>query len=287
MARAVRDKKYRYIRNYMPFRIPVQHLDFLFLASSAQAWEDAFHAGQLNDIQCIPFLPKPVEELYDTENDPWEVNNLAEDPSYREILERMREENKSWMREIRDVGLIPETEYLSLCREGSMYDYMRSKACPFDELLEAAEKATLPQAYILAYTNYLKHKHPAMRYWGAIGLLVHKEAASGELSSLKEASGDKSSSVAVIAAEALYALGETEAALEAYIRILTDESYDMMDRNFALNSIDGADVSDPGLTRIISDFYEANKEGKKGFGRYSAFDWLMSEALLKKWEVLK
>jgi len=283
MARAVRDQKFRYIRNYMPFRIPLQHLDFLFMAPSAQAWEDAFYAGQLNEIQRIPFLPKPLEELYDTENDPWEVNNLAYDPAYKEVLERMRAENKAWMTGIRDVGLIPETEYRSLMGEGSMYDYMRSEACPFDELVEAAEKASLPRADMPAYKKYLKHKHPAMRYWGAVGLLIHRDAAQGEVSALIKASGDPSSAVAVMAAEALHGLGETEAAVKAYQRILTEASYDMMDRNFALNSIDGAHVSHPDLTRIIKDFYEANKEGKEGFARFGAYDWLMSESLLKKW----
>lgn len=285
MARAVRDKKFRYIRNYMPFRIPLQHLDFLFMAPSAQAWEDAFHAGQLNELQRIPFLSKPLEELYDTENDPWEVKNLAGDPAYREVLERMRAENKAWMTGIRDVGLIPETEYRFLMGEGSMYDYMRSEACPFGELVEAADQATLPRADIQAYKKFLKHKHPAIRYWGALGMLVHKEEAAGEIKALIQASGDRSSSVAVLAAESLYALGETEAAVQAYRRILTGDSYDMMDRNFALNSIDGAGVSHPGLLRIIKDFHEANKEGKEGFARYSAYDWLMSDALLKKWGV--
>jgi len=287
MSRAVRDKKFRYIRNYMPFRIPLQHLDFLFMAPSAQAWEDAFHAGKLNKIQRIPFLPKPVEELYDTENDPWEVNNLAVDPDYKEVLERMRAENKAWMTEIRDVGLIPETEYRSLMGEGSMYDYMRSEACPFLELTEAAEKATLPGADIKAYKQYLKHRHPAMRYWGAVGMLIHQEAAQGDVKALIKASGDPSSAVAVMAAEALYGLGETEAAVKAYQRILTEETYDMMDRNFALNSIDGAHVSHPVLARVIEEFHEANKEGKEGFARYSAYDWLMSDALLKKWGIIQ
>ncbi|MDF1573867.1 MAG: sulfatase [Bacteroidales bacterium] len=284
MARAVRDKKYRYIRNYMPFRIPLQHLDFLFMAPSAQAWEDAFFAGQLNEIQRIPFLPKAVEELYDTENDPWEVNNLAGDPAYKEVLERMRAENRAWMEEIRDVGLIPETEYEALSGEASMYDYMRSDACPFDELLEAAEKATFPEADIPAYVKYLKHEHPAIRYWGAVGLLIHKKQASPETRALLKASGDKSSSVAIITAETLYELGETEAAIEAYIRILTDTSYGMMDRNFALNSIDGAHIYDEALTRVVEEFHEANKEGKEGFARFNAFDWLMSDSLLKKWD---
>jgi N-sulfoglucosamine sulfohydrolase len=283
MSRAVRDRKFRYIRNYMPFRIPMQHLDFLFIAPSARAWEDAFHAGRLNEIQRIPFLPKPVEELYDTENDPWEVNNLALDPAYKDVLERMRAENKAWMAGIRDVGLIPETEYKSLMGEGSMYDYMRSEDCPFDALLEAAEKASLPGADFPAYRKSLKHKHPAMRYWGAVGMLIHLDAARGEVDALVRASRDPSSAVAVMAAEALYGLGETGAAVKAYQRILTEAGYDMMDRNFALNSIDGAHVSHPDLARVIKDFYEANLEGKEGFVRFGAYDWLMSEFLLKKW----
>jgi hypothetical protein len=286
MSRAVRDQKFRYIRNYMPFRIPLQHLEFLFMAPSAQAWEDAFHAGKLSEVQRIPFLPKPVEELYDTENDPWEVNNLASDPAFKDVLLRMRAENKSWMTEIRDVGLIPETEYKSLMGGGSMYDYMRSEACPFGELLEAAEKATLPKADTRAYSQYLKHKHPAIRYWGAIGMLIHMEAARGEINTLVQVSRDPSSAVAVMAAEALYGLGETEAAVKGYQRILTDASYDMMDRNFALNSIDAAQVFHPVLTQIIKDFHEANKEGKEGFARFNAYDWLMSDALLKKWNIL-
>lgn len=286
MARAVKDKKFRYIRNYMPFRIPMQHLDFLFIATSAQAWEDAFNAGTLNPVQQIPFLPKPVEELYDTENDPWEVNNLAGDQAYKEVLERMRAENKAWMAEIRDVGLIPESMYSELSGQGSMYDYMRSKDCPFDELLEAAETATLPEADLKAYSRYLSHKHPAMRYWGATGMLIHLDVASLQVKTLVKASKDKSSSVAVIAAEALYALGEKETALKAYIRILRDSSYDLTDRNFALNSIDGAHVSDPELQKVIKDFYEANMDGKEGFARFNEYDWLMSETLLKKWGMI-
>jgi hypothetical protein len=98
-----------------------------------------------------------------------------------------------------------------------------------------------------------------------------------------KASEDKYSSVAVIAAEALYALGEKEAAVKTYVRIMTDPDYDLTDRNFALNSIDGAHVSEPEVQEVVKAFYEANMEGKEGFARFNAYDWLMSEALLKKW----
>jgi arylsulfatase A-like enzyme len=287
MSRAVRDKKYRYIRNYMPFRIPLQHLAYLFTATSAKAWEDAFKAGKGTDIQRAPFLPKPVEELYDTENDPWEVHNLAADPAYRDVLERMRAENLSWMAEIRDVGLVPETEYLALAGDGSMYDYMRSKACPLEELLEAAEKATMPgEGDIGAYVKYLKSKHPAIRYWGATGLLIHLEGATMAVPALEKAAGDESSSVAVLAAEALLQLGHKDIAIGTYIRILTDPSYGMADRNFALNSVDALQLSDPDLTDSVNRLYEKQKESITGFARFNSFDFLMSEYLLKKWQAI-
>jgi len=50
LVRAVRDKKYRYIRNYMPFRITMQHVDYMFNAPSAQSWEKAYKEGKTNAV---------------------------------------------------------------------------------------------------------------------------------------------------------------------------------------------------------------------------------------------
>ena len=126
LVRAVRDKQFRYIRNYMPFRIPMQHVNYLHNAPSAQSWEDAFKQGKTNEIQSRFFKPKPVEELYDTEKDPWEVNNLADKPQFTEVLTRMRKALTNFIREIRDVGLVPETEYSVLAGDIPLYDYMHS-----------------------------------------------------------------------------------------------------------------------------------------------------------------
>ncbi len=236
--RAVRDSQFRYIRNYMPFRITMQHVNYLFRAPSARSWKEAFEAGETNEVQSMFFLPKPVEELYHTESDPWEVNNLADDPEYAEVLERMRGALTDWMIDIRDTGLVPETEYSTFSDGGSMYDYMRSDECPFDELMRASDLATSENAGTGAYVEFLKNDHNAVRYWGAVGMLINKDSAGSELSALIDAARDRSGAVATLAAETLYAIGEDDLARDAYVRILTDDAYSIIDKHYALNSID-------------------------------------------------
>lgn len=283
MCRAVRDKKFRYIRNYMPFRIYLQHLDYLFQAASAQSWEDAYFANKCNETQSVPFRTKSVEELYDTENDPYEVNNLANDPKYQDVLKRMRKENYNWMAQIKDVGLIPESEYLKRSGNASMYDYMRSASCPFNELLDAAELATLPEANIAAYKKLLKNKDSAIRYWGVTGLLIHKDKAKQAIAELKTALNDESSSVATLAAETMVELGEKGLANQAYLRILSDPNYKMPDRNFALNSIDAINFKSPEIVDSVKKLKEEKGSQLQGMDRFNVFDVLMASTLLKKW----
>lgn len=287
MARAVRSKKFRYIKNYMPFRITMQYVDYLFRAPSALAWKHTFEAGKTNEVQSRFFLPKPLEELYDTENDPWEINNLAGDPAYAAVLEEMRGVLNDWVIEVRDVGLIPETEYRKYMNGKPMYAYMRSDNCPFDELVKASNLATTHRKdNIKAYKEYLKNNHSGMRYWGIVGLLINKEHAKPALSAIKQAAMDESASVATLAAEILYKLGEEGLAWNAYKRILTDTvNFEMADRNFALNSIDAINGQSPEIAVIMKDLYKNAYASPKGVVRYSDFDVLMAENLLKKWGV--
>ena len=53
---------------------------------------------------------RPPEELYDTQSDPWEINNLAGDPSHQETLERMRAALEDWRQEVGDMGEVSEDE---------------------------------------------------------------------------------------------------------------------------------------------------------------------------------
>lgn len=115
--RAVRDRRFKYIRNFMHHLPYAQEVEYAELTPTLQEMRRLHAEGKLDSVQSLFFLPrKPVEELYDTQSDPHEVHNLADDPRYRDVLERMRRQLLRWMEETGDVGLIPEPELDAMMR---------------------------------------------------------------------------------------------------------------------------------------------------------------------------
>ncbi len=282
MVRAVRDKQYRYIRNYMPYRIPGQHINYLWQAPSMPSWEKAYLAGECNEVQSVFWKPKPSEELYNTETDPWEVNNLAYDPAYQDVMVRMRKANSDWANKILDTGFIPEGERNIRAKNQSFYDYMRSGQVPFKAIVDAANLATLGQKENLGQMiEWLKNDDSAIRYWAATGLLILKEDARSAIPQLKEAIKDSSPDVVVVAAEALYYLGEKEAGLNAMLEVL--KYPDVFVRAHALNAIDYTSENSQKVKQAIIDMMKRT-EGQKDQMRY---DHRLVEWLFDKWGVDK
>jgi uncharacterized sulfatase len=141
--RGVRDKRYKYIRNYMPNVTCGQDIDYMNQMPTMQEMRRLNAEGKLVGPQRNYFLEtKPIEELYDTVTDPHEVKNLADDPKYKDVLERMRKVHQEWMKQTRDVGLIPEPEFDETKRPGGIW---QKTAEPF---FQPASKATDEGTYI-------------------------------------------------------------------------------------------------------------------------------------------
>lgn len=122
LIRAVRDKRYKYIRNYMWHLTRGQDINYMNQMPTMQEMRRLNAEGKLKGPQLQYFeATKPVEELYDTRNDPHEVNNLADNPKYKKVLERMRKAHKQWVKETGDIGLIPEPEFDEMKRPGGKY----------------------------------------------------------------------------------------------------------------------------------------------------------------------
>lgn len=107
--RTVRDRQYRYFRNYMPYVTRAQQIDYMDEMPMAQELRRLHAAGELTADQAQWFAPrKPLEELYDVEADPHELNNLAGDPHHADTLARLRNAHEAWMASTGDLGLVPE-----------------------------------------------------------------------------------------------------------------------------------------------------------------------------------
>lgn len=110
MVRAVRDERYKYIRHCRPDLPYLLWIPFRNRHPILQEMWRLYMEGELEGPELAMFRDRPVEELYDTERDPHEIDNLARDPDYRGVLERMRGALDEWRREVGDMGEIPETE---------------------------------------------------------------------------------------------------------------------------------------------------------------------------------
>ena len=103
--RAVRDNRYKYLRNLEPKRGYYLAVTYREQMATMQELLRLRDAGELNAAQAQWFRDsKPSEELFDTWDDPFELNNLAEDPSYQEKLVELREELSRWMEQTGDPG---------------------------------------------------------------------------------------------------------------------------------------------------------------------------------------
>ena len=120
--RAVRDKRFKYIRNYRPELSYSQHIAYMDEMPTMKEWRRLATEDKLAGPQQIFFQPtKPVEELYDTQADPHEVRNLAADPKYAGELARLRAAHEKWRQETGDLGLIPEAEVMERVRPGGKW----------------------------------------------------------------------------------------------------------------------------------------------------------------------
>jgi arylsulfatase A-like enzyme len=111
IVRTVRDRKFQYLKNFQPEKPYMQDITYRLDMDLMKELLRFNKEHRLNAIQNLWFRKtKPVEELYDIEADPYNLNNLAQDKKYAGKLEELRNELSSWMNLTNDKGFIPEEE---------------------------------------------------------------------------------------------------------------------------------------------------------------------------------
>jgi arylsulfatase A-like enzyme len=244
LVRSATDGRYVYLRQYMPHLPYGQHINYMFQMPTTRVWNQLFLDGKLNEVQSRFWKPKPAEELYDLQNDPWEVNNLADSKEHAAILARFREAQTGWCSGMRDLGFIPEAERLRVANGASPRDAFASDSVyPLAEVMAAANTASnLRDTGTAGLVKLLAHPNAIVRYWGALGLRMRGtgavEAAHEALTARLE---DESPSVRIVAAEALGLFGkpaDLPKVLEVLIGLSDGARHGSMTSVEALNAID-------------------------------------------------
>jgi arylsulfatase A-like enzyme len=264
MVRAVRDKRYKYIRNYNPHQVYGQYIAYMFQTDTTRIWKELFDQGKLNAVQSAFWKTKPPVELYDTHADPHEIHNLASSPEHAGQLARLAAELDRWQLEIRDLGFLPEGQMHD--RRGSLtpYEFGRNaKKYPLARIKSAAEKAVNARAGDLdQLRNMMRDPDAAVRYWGATGCILLAEKAAPASRDLLKLCGDSSADVRTAAAQALFKQGEGGRAVVVLQAVMEEKN--AFSRLRAMNVLDHMDETARVAVARIAEVGDSEKIGAYG-----------------------
>jgi uncharacterized sulfatase len=185
--------------------------------------------GKLTSFQASYSEPrKPLEELYDLSKDPYQMENLAADPAYRDRLEQMRTLLKWQMIEINDLGMIPESELEEMgLKYGSRYAILLAPengdlVAQLWEVIDRGQKGRAERDYLL---KALESPQSSVRYWAAVYLGEDRDLARSCRAALQKALQDPNPTVRIGAARSFYHLGEKRTAVTTLSDALDDENH--------------------------------------------------------------
>lgn len=216
--RTMRDKRYRYTRNFLPLVPAFPWLTYMEKLESSKEFRRLQETGNEGRFSTFLARTKPGEELYDLEADPDEFTNLATDPAHGEALKRLRDELSRWTLETRDSGFLPEQQLMKAEQEGgSIREY-------------CADESRYPLQQLVAGEGSLEDEHAVVRY--------HVALRSDDLPAMRKQLKEESDSDVRVALA--WAMGRAGAKPEEVVPIFREviESDQSFSRIFALNALD-------------------------------------------------
>ncbi len=113
--RAVKSKKFKYIRNYNTEKPHALNVVYRTQMNLMKHLNELNKTNSLSEKQKLWFqAPKSPEEFYDLENDPFELNNLIENEEFSSHIYELKLKLDSWLMNINDLGGIPEKELVKI-----------------------------------------------------------------------------------------------------------------------------------------------------------------------------
>ncbi|MEE8452686.1 MAG: HEAT repeat domain-containing protein, partial [Thermoguttaceae bacterium] len=224
--RMMRDKRFAYYKNYMPYAPAGQHLEYLWRARATPAWEKHHKEGKTNEITGRFFRPRVSEEFYDTVADFDNVHNLIDDPRHQDKIAELKRAMREKQLELYDSGLLPESTRMIRASQNNMtiYEMVRNpKLYPLESYLDAADMALdRDKANLPVLIKAMSDPDCGIRYWAVVGLHLLEKDAAGAADTLENALKDTSDEVKIMAAWTLVKIGRNEVGLDCLRDLLNN-----------------------------------------------------------------
>lgn len=225
MWRAIADGEYRYVHNFYRHLPDASQNSYPYNIVSWQTWKRRAGSTELPErFRRFWSIPQPAARLFCTSQDPWEIDNLADDTAHVARTKRMQQRLRQQMLSHRDLGLLPEPFWPELAADQPIHDYVREADFPWSEVIDiafAASDANMDD--IDELTSRLEDSHPVTRYWAAIGCLGLGENATDAATGLEQLLGDPHAANRITAAHALYLVEPSDRLIGALITELDNE----------------------------------------------------------------
>ncbi len=245
LVRSVRNSRFRYIRNLMPWRPALQHKSYAERNATRQEMRRLLAANDLApEIAQFFSTPRPAEELYDLANDPWELKNLVAASEHQDVLNELRAQCDRWQIKVRDAHLIPESILADEeTKSGSRWQILHNDGGEqrVSRLLQVAKQVasihevTDHDSTAEEFKTLINDQDAAMRWWAAMGLrrlnLGHRHDAD-----LQQLLTDSSAAVRIVAAAGLQPSAEDSPGFAVLSQSLG--SSNSFDRHAAILEID-------------------------------------------------
>jgi len=221
--RSVSDGRYKYIRNYIPYKQHALRNYYQWAIPANIGWDSIYQKGLTNDITDNTFKCKFAEELFDLSVDSFETNNLAYLPEYAEINAKMRQKIDEFVTNTGDLGYILPKQRSKV----NIYDICHAPGYPLTQLHHLAnltcrvEPTDLPELEVALTSSY-----PEIRFWGVvnIGQLAFTGKITTAPAGLKTLLGDAFFEITAEAAYALSYLGDSKATMDYFLGVVRSKT---------------------------------------------------------------
>lgn len=234
--RTLRKGRFEYIRNFQPFNPDGLHNFYRYKMLAFEEWRQMYGAGKLNKTQAQFFEARPPEQLFDIENDLHEVDNLADDPKYNDVLMDLRQRMHARVTSMPDLSFYPESVLASDAFDNPV-SFGQSHAVEVTRYANVADLQLLDFQMAKPDIEAALHSDdPMTRYWACITSSTFGQQALDLSATIRKlAESDTNNLVRVRAAEFLGLTGQTGS--EAILIDCVNQASSGIEAGLVLNSV--------------------------------------------------